>query len=201
MWNSKGLKAYAGLEENQRIVQDCEAAFARLTTQHPEGFRAPEVLAKALDLAVVYLKNYALDKADALYEVTKPQCLARGLPWNVRRGGFRSAFRVVLMAFWRSSELRKWFQDCATLRCKQNRQAEAAPMLEEVAKLTPPHEATLRNLGTVYNQLRQHDKAKVYFDAAAELVGGRDEQGELVLDKEAAAFSVRFRGIGGRFAV
>ena len=74
-------------------------------------------------------------------------------------------------------------------------------MLEEVAKLTPPHEATLRNLGTVYNQLRQHDKAKVYFDAAAELVGGRDEQGELVLDKEAAAFSGRFRGIGGRFAV
>ena len=74
-----------------------------------EGFRAPEVLAAALDLAVVYLKNYALDKAeqkmlnkhlqldlaqaDALYEATKPHCLSRGLPWNV-----------------------KWFQDCATLR-------------------------------------------------------------------------------------
>ena len=117
-----------------------------------QGFRAPEILAAALDLAVVYLKNYALDKADALYEAIKPHCLSRGLPWNV-----------------------KWFQDCATLRpgpelnklqlasessspvvhaylnvphrptrrsrCKQNRQAEAAPMLEEVAKLTPPHEA------------------------------------------------------------
>jgi len=150
-----------GLEENQRIVQECEAKFARLMAKYPEGFRAPEVLAKGLDLAVVYLKNYALDKADALYEVTKAQCLSRGLPWNV-----------------------KWFQDCATLRCKQNRQAEAAPMLEEVAKLTPPHEATLRNLGTVYNQLREHDKAKVYFDAAAELVGQRDSNGELILDKE-----------------
>ncbi|CAJ1422061.1 unnamed protein product [Effrenium voratum] len=31
-----------GLEENQRIVQDCEAQFARLMAQHSEGFRAPE---------------------------------------------------------------------------------------------------------------------------------------------------------------
>ena len=31
-------------------------------------------------------KNYALDKADALYEVTKAQCLSRGLPWNVLLG-------------------------------------------------------------------------------------------------------------------
>ncbi|CAE7558016.1 KLCR1 [Symbiodinium pilosum] len=150
-----------GLEENMRIVQEREAKFARLMASYPQGFRAPEVLAAALDLAVVYLKNYALDKADALYEATKPHCLSRGLPWNV-----------------------KWFQDCATLRCKQNRQAEAAPMLEEVAKLTPPHEATLRNLGTVYNQLREHDKAKVYFDAAAELVGKKTAEGKLLLDKE-----------------
>ena len=39
-------------------------------------------------------------------------------------------------------------------------------------------QATLRNLGTVYNQLREHDKAKVYFDAAAELVGKRTEQAQ-----------------------
>eukprot|EP00435_Cladocopium_sp_Y103_P001860 s519_g1.t1 len=126
-WLQKGVPAVAaksataGDEARQGLHEECEAKFARLMAKHPEGFRAPEVLAKGLDLAVVYLKNYALDKADALYEVTKAQCLSRGLPWNV-----------------------KWFQDCATLRCKQNRQAEAAPMLEEVAKLTPPHEATLR---------------------------------------------------------
>ena len=39
--------------------------------------------------------------------------------------------------------------------------------------------ATLRNLGTVYNQLREHDKAKVYFDAAAELVGKKNEQARI----------------------
>ena len=46
-----------GLEENQRIVQECEAKFARLVAQQPQGFRAPEVLAKGLDLAVVYLSH------------------------------------------------------------------------------------------------------------------------------------------------
>ena len=34
-------------------------------------------------------------------------------------------------------------EDCATLRCKQQRMPEAAVMLEEVAKRTPPHPATL----------------------------------------------------------
>lgn len=142
-----------GLDENLRIVQDCEAQFARMMANNEEGFRAPEILAAGMDLAVVYLKNYALDKADALYTVMEGPCLTRGLPWNV-----------------------KWYQDLATLRCKQHRQAEAAPLLEEVAKLTPPHEATLRNLGTVYNQLREFDKAKVYFQQAADLIGRMDKE-------------------------
>lgn len=51
----------------------------------PEGFRAPEILARGLDLAVVYLKNYALDKADTLYRAMEPQCMARGLPWDAAR--------------------------------------------------------------------------------------------------------------------
>ena len=53
-----------------------------------------------------------------------------------------------------------------------------------------------RNLGTVYNQLREHDKAKVYFDAAAELVGQRDSNGELILDKEEQFF---FGKVGGEW--
>lgn len=48
-----------------------------------------------------------------------------------------------------------------------------------------------RNLGTVYNQLRDHDKAKVYFDAAAELVGERDANGQLILDKEEPIAAMR----------
>eukprot|EP00913_Durusdinium_trenchii_P024421 g22924.t1 len=115
---------------------------------YAEGFRAPEVLAAGLDLAVVYLKNYSLDKADTLYSAMEAHCMSRGLPWDV-----------------------KFMQDLATLRCKQNRQAEAAKLLEGVAERTPPHEATLRNLGTVYNMLRDHDKAKIYFNAASQLVG------------------------------
>ena len=39
----------------RRSCQECEAKFARLMAKYPEGFRAPEVLAKGLDLAVVYL--------------------------------------------------------------------------------------------------------------------------------------------------
>ncbi|CAK0907497.1 unnamed protein product, partial [Prorocentrum cordatum] len=122
-----------------------------------EGFRDPKVLEGALDLAVAYLKNYAVDKADALYAAIEPYCMERGLPWDV-----------------------KWLQDCATLRCKQARQPEAAVMLEEIAKRTPPHPATLNNLGTrgsADNMMRQHDKAQEYFEASME-IAGRDEPGK-----------------------
>mmetsp|Transcript_7180 Transcript_7180/g.15547 ORF Transcript_7180/g.15547 Transcript_7180/m.15547 type:complete len:344 (+) Transcript_7180:3-1034(+) len=81
--------------------------------------------------------------------------MERGLPWDV-----------------------KWLQDCATLRCKQARQEEAAVLLEEVARRTPPHPATLNNLGTVYNMLRQHEKAEEYFQAAVEVAGHQEPQKE-----------------------
>mmetsp|Transcript_80787 Transcript_80787/g.228648 ORF Transcript_80787/g.228648 Transcript_80787/m.228648 type:complete len:540 (+) Transcript_80787:111-1730(+) len=141
----------AGPEENLRRLQGFEAEYAQRVARAEEGFRDPKVLEGALDLAVAYLKNYAVDKADGLYSAIEPYCMERGLPWDV-----------------------KWLQDCATLRCKQARQLEAAVMLEEVAKRTPPHPATLNNLGTVYNMLRQHDKAQEYFEAAME-VAGHDE--------------------------
>ena len=63
-----------GLEENQRIVQECEAKFARLVAKHSEGFRAPEVLAKALDLAVVYL---SLGKKGLVEDVKKMKVLLK----------------------------------------------------------------------------------------------------------------------------
>ncbi|CAK9008205.1 Hypothetical protein (Fragment) [Durusdinium trenchii] len=138
----------SGPQENLRVLQSYEAEYARRVAFAEEGFRDPKVLAGALDLAVAYLKNYAVDKADALYAATKPFCMERGLPWDV-----------------------KWLQDCATLRCKQQRMPEAAVMLEEVAKRTPPHPATLNNLGTVYNMMRDHEKAQEYFIAAQEVAG------------------------------
>jgi len=89
-------------------------------------------------------------KADAMFSATEKYCMERGLPWDV-----------------------KWFQDCATLRCKQQRMQEAKVLLEEVAKRSPPHPATLVNLGTVCNMLRDHDKAQEYF-LAAQQIAGRD---------------------------
>ncbi|CAE7206329.1 unnamed protein product [Symbiodinium microadriaticum] len=122
----------SGPQENLRILQSYEVSFSE------EGFRDPKVLSGALDLAVAYLKNYAVDKADALYAATEPYCMERGLPWDV-----------------------KWLQDCATLRCKQQRQPEAAVLLEEVAKRTPPHPVSMRD----------HEKAQEYFLAAQQVAG------------------------------
>lgn len=138
----------SGPQENLRMLQGYEAEYAMRVASAREGFRDPKVLEGALDLAVAYLKNYAVDKADALYTAIEPYCMERGLPWDV-----------------------KWLQDCATLRCKQARQPEAAVLLEEVAKRTPPHPATLNNLGTVYNMMREHEKAQEYFEAAREVAG------------------------------
>lgn len=142
-----------GPQENLRVLQGFEAEYAYRVARSEDGFRDPKVLEGALDLAVAYLKNYAVDKADALYAAIEPYCMERGLPWDV-----------------------KWLQDCATLRCKQARQKEAAVLLEEVAKRTPPHPATLNNLGTVYNMLREHEKAQEYFQAAMEVAGHSEPQ-------------------------
>lgn len=143
----------SGPEENLRLVQDFEGQLANRIAEAKDGFRDPYVLGGALDLAVVYLKNYMIDKADALYTAIEPYCMERGLPWDV-----------------------KCLQDMATLRCKQARQPEAAVFLEEVAKRTPPHPATLNNLGTVYNMMREHEKAQEYFQAAMEVAGNEEPQ-------------------------
>lgn len=140
-----------GPEENLRVLQDFEAQFTRIIAYSPDGFRDPKVLCAGLDMACAYIKNYALDKADALYTIIQPHCLERGMPWDV-----------------------KCLQDMATLRCKQARQPEAAVLLEEVAKRSPPHSATLRNLGTVYNMLGHFEKAQDYFNSAMELDGNSE---------------------------
>lgn len=138
----------SGPQENLRILQSYEGEFAKRVSYSEEGFRDPKVLGGGLDIAVAYLKNYAVDKADAMYAATEKYCMERGLPWDV-----------------------KWLQDCATLRCKQQRMQEAKVLLEEIAKRTPPHPATLNNLGTVCNMLKDHDKAQEYFLAAQQVAG------------------------------
>ncbi|CAK9022729.1 unnamed protein product [Durusdinium trenchii] len=117
----------------------------------------PKLLTAALDLALACVKCYELDKADAIYRRVLGECRRRGMPWDV-----------------------KCLQDLATLRCKQHRQADAAELLEELAqKAAPPHPATFINLGTVYNQLRQYDKAESWFHQAVNLKGGTPEREDI----------------------
>lgn len=65
--------------------------------------------------------------------------------WSVDCHGMWSGFRTAGPLFGRKTHgpVIRRREDCATLRCKQQRMPEAAVMLEEVAKRTPPHPATL----------------------------------------------------------
>jgi len=138
-----------GPKENKRVLRGFKAEFKKMVAETPDGLRNSRLLTAALDLALAYVKNYELDKAEAIYRRAIGECRRRGLPWDV-----------------------KCIQDMATLRCKQHRQADAAELLEELATKAPPHPATFINLGTVYNQLKQFDKAESWFLQAVNLKGG-----------------------------
>lgn len=138
-----------GDKENKRVLKGFTKEFKKMAAETPEGLRNPRLLTAALDLALACVKCYELDKADAIYRRAIGECRRRGLPWDV-----------------------KCIQDMATLRCKQHRQADAAELLEELATKAPPHPATFINLGTVYNQLRQYEKAESWFLQAVNLKGG-----------------------------
>eukprot|EP00928_Gymnodinium_smaydae_P004191 TRINITY_DN11457_c0_g1_i1.p1 TRINITY_DN11457_c0_g1~~TRINITY_DN11457_c0_g1_i1.p1 ORF type:complete len:808 (-),score=135.98 TRINITY_DN11457_c0_g1_i1:87-2510(-) len=138
-----------GEKKNKQTLKRFRREFKAMADATPEGLRNPKLLTAALDLALACVKCYELDKAEAIYRRAIGECRRRGLPWDV-----------------------KCIQDMATLRCKQNRQADAADLLEELANKAPPHPATFINLGTVYNQLRQYDRAESWFQQAVNLKGG-----------------------------
>jgi len=146
-----------GEEENARVLSGFEAAFAQQTGATPPDWNGlevalddPENLRASLDLSVAYIKNYELDKCEILLgRYALPACRARGLPW-----------------------IAKALQDYATLRMKQNRQAEAMLLLEDLEYMLPPHPIMLHNLGLAYNSLRMHDKAMAAFEQAVALKNG-----------------------------
>lgn len=138
-----------GEKENKRVLKKFTKEFKQMAADTPDGLRDPKLLTAALDLALACVKCYELDKADKIYRRCIGECRRRGMPWDV-----------------------KCIQDMATLRCKQHRQADAAELLEELAGIAPPHPATFINLGTVYNQLRQYDKAETWFLQAVNFKGG-----------------------------
>eukprot|EP00930_Biecheleria_cincta_P070469 TRINITY_DN58105_c0_g1_i1.p1 TRINITY_DN58105_c0_g1~~TRINITY_DN58105_c0_g1_i1.p1 ORF type:complete len:863 (-),score=148.07 TRINITY_DN58105_c0_g1_i1:16-2604(-) len=145
-----------GEEENKKVLKQFTKEFKRMAKDTPEGLRNARLLTAALDLALACVKCYELDKADAIYRRAIGECRIRGMPWDV-----------------------KCIQDMATLRCKQHRQADAAELLEELAAKAPPHPATFINLGTVYNQLRQYEKAESWFLQAVNLKGGTPDRDDV----------------------
>lgn len=153
-----------GEKENKRVLRGFTKEFKKMAAETPEGLRNARLLTAALDLALACVKCYELDKADSIYRRCVGECRRRGMPWDI-----------------------KCIQDMATLRCKQHRQADAAELLEELASKAPPHPATFINLGTVYNQLRQYDKAESWFLQAVNLKGGqpgREDQWNLGIAKK-----------------
>lgn len=145
-----------GEEQNKKVLKQFTKEFKQMAKDTPEGLRNARLLTAALDLALACVKCYELDKADAIYRRAIGECRIRGMPWDV-----------------------KCIQDMATLRCKQHRQADAAELLEELASKAPPHPATFINLGTVYNQLRQYDKAESWFLQAVNLKGGTPDRDDV----------------------
>merc|ERR1719436_1743339 len=91
-----------GESVNEERVAEIEDTLAKALGASGVGLERGENLGKALDLVGVYMKNYKLDKADAV--------LARCGPFISNRGG-------VWMV--------KWLNHTSTVRMKQGRNLEA----------------------------------------------------------------------------
>jgi len=151
-----GYSNYAfrgGEAENKRVLAEFEADFYDMVEKSGVGFDDERNLMKGLDLAVAFIKNYELDKAEMLYQELLPAARERGLP-----------------------AIAKALQDVATLRFKQNRQAESALLLEELRDMMPPHPTIFHNLGTTYNSLKRHSEALACFQLAIKLKEMEDNE-------------------------
>jgi len=142
-----------GEAENKRVLAQFEKDFYDIVEKSGARFDDEKNLMKGLDLAVAFIKNYELDKAEKLYEELLPAARERGLP-----------------------AIAKALQDVATLRFKQNRQAESALLLEELRDMMPPHPTIFHNLGTTYNSLRRHSEALTCFQLAIKLKEMEDSE-------------------------
>jgi len=147
-----------GAEENERILNGFETIFSKMTgAKKPDwiglevALDDPENLRAGMDLSVAYIKNHQLDRCEMLLgRYVLPACAARGLPWVV-----------------------KAIQDYATLKMKQNRNAESMLLLEKLESMLPPHPIMLHNMGLAYNSVRHHDKAMEKFKQAVDINKGK----------------------------
>jgi len=120
--------------------------------QSGSGLEDGNNLGSALDLVGVYMKNYKLDKADAVLARCAPHVSARGGVWMV-----------------------KWLNHVSTVRMKQSRHQEALEMLYDL-ELYSPYNATeapeffetlYRNLAWALKALGRVNDALVYFERMA----------------------------------
>lgn len=152
-----------GAKENARVLDSFEEIFSNQTgAPRPDwiglemALDDPENLRAGLDLSTAYIKNHQLDRCELLLgRYVLPACLARGIPWVV-----------------------KAMQSFATLRMKQNRNAEAMLVLEKLESMLPPHPIMLHNLGLAYNMVRMHDKAMQAFEKSVALKGEKMGYGD-----------------------
>merc|ERR1719174_3116038 len=136
-----------GEDFNEARVAEIEASLAQ--GLGGVGLEDGSNLGAALDLCGVYMKNYKLDKADAVLARCGPRVSARGGVWMI-----------------------KWLNHISTVRMKRSRSLEALEMLYELELFSPysaeeaPEffETLYRNLGWALKALGRLDDALVYFE-------------------------------------
>lgn len=142
-----------GEEDNEERVAELEAMLAAGLSSTGAGLERGTNLGAALDLVGVYMKNYKLDKADAVLARCGPFVSSRGGVWMI-----------------------KWLNHVSTVRMKQSRHMEALEMLYDLelyspydAKEAPEFFETLyRNLAWALKSLGRIDDALVYFERMAQ---------------------------------
>jgi len=150
-WTDEMFQDGEGMNEDR--VTEIEAMLAEGLRTGGGGLENGVNLGAALDLVGVYMKNYKLDKADAV--------LSRCAPFISRRGG-------VWMV--------KWLNHISTVRMKQGRHLEALEMLYDLELYSPYNaeeapeffETLYRNLAWALKALGRIDEALVYFERMAE---------------------------------
>lgn len=141
-----------GEDDNDMRVAEIEAMLASGLSVSGSGLEDGGNLGSALDLVGVYMKNYKLDKANAVLDRCAPHVSKRGGVWMV-----------------------KWLNHVSTVRMKQSRHLEALEMMYDLelyspysAEEAPAFFETLnRNLAWALKACGRIDEAAVYFERMA----------------------------------
>eukprot|EP01062_Namystynia_karyoxenos_P033641 TRINITY_DN24739_c0_g1_i2.p1 TRINITY_DN24739_c0_g1~~TRINITY_DN24739_c0_g1_i2.p1 ORF type:complete len:695 (+),score=213.39 TRINITY_DN24739_c0_g1_i2:257-2086(+) len=118
-----------GAEENARVLAEVEEKYHRMAQESEGGLEEdPALLSAGIDMAVCYVKNVRLSKADEQYATVVPHARKRGGVWKV-----------------------KALNHLVTLRMKQGRHVEAYALLKEIeGSVTATHDEARDAWTTLY---------------------------------------------------